>query len=337
MDDAATSSTSHKAGLLHSFEKPQARRHHSRSSTFPISLSLGFLRKKDRSRTPKAPVSVSGAAVETRIEPAEEPWEVAPGIWSNEATAKVFGYLDVPENNRRKGKQRGSRSTGPSDRWRKESSLSPGREEVQRDQASKAANINKDLGHSAQEGFAAEGVPRMHERKYERVNVSEETEVETDRGRVKFKRAQRKIRTVSKDDTFVARGANPRTGVVSPYATSESARSESMTRSRRDESAGWREKRTGRGMERTASGRWMQDSHGWSLVESPTPSPIPQPGTAPMGQRRSSVPVKELQDKFVVNMPSAKEPSPLQMSKEQIKEYQRSVERAYRDRIERYG
>lgn len=237
----------------------------------------------------------------------------------------MFGYLD--DNNDAAKWRRGMRSesAGPDDKRARSRSPSPAKKLVERYREAHADDGTDDFSQRTHRRHTEEGVRRRQERREEARRALEEAEAQTDRGR------RMGMRTVSKEDTLVARGANPRTGVVSPSATSESAGSGYMTKGRREESVGWRGRKEGGGVGRSRSGRWLQDSHGWSLVESPALSPIAQSERTVEERRRSSVPVKELQDKFVVNMPSASEPAPLGMSKEQIEEYQRSVERAYRD------
>ncbi|KAI9870635.1 MAG: hypothetical protein M1830_004013, partial [Pleopsidium flavum] len=307
-DSAPTSSTSHKAGPLHIPTLTHGRcrhRNNQRSSSFPIFLNP-FSNKHHR--PPHEPQKLEG-------------YEVAPGIWSNEATAQVFGYLDDQRGKRRSASYDAADNLARHNRNDRSRSPSPAKKLVERYREAHADDGTDDFSQRAHRRHREEGVRRRVERREEARRAVEEAEMQTDRGR------ERRLRTVSREDTLVGRGANPRTGVVSPYATSESAGSGYITRGRREESAGWREKRMGR----SASGRWLQDSHGWSLVESLVVAPIEQSETPVEERRRSSVPVRELQDKFVVNMPSASEPAPLGMSKEHIEEYQRSVMRAYRD------
>lgn len=345
LDEAPTSSTSVKAGTLHTPQDPKQvleRRYHRRTSSFPTSLSfrtsvsLNFFRK-NKDRSAKVPTKASN---KTDPEPNNtapdageiEPYEVAPGIWSNEATAQVFGYLDNPSSPTR-GKEhrrkKRSESARPSLYHRKNRSPSPVEGLVQSNNVTRpeydrlASSSWRTYGRRTEES-AKIGRGRTD-------GVAGKVEAQTDRGVGGDTSTHRGMRAVSKDDTLVARGANPRTGVVSPYATSESAESGYMTRGRREETAGWREKKTkyGNGMGRSASGKWMQDDQGWSLVGSRAMTPVAQT-VGPGLEKRSSVPVEDLQDEFVVNMPSAKEPAPLPLSREQIDVYQRSVERACR-------
>ncbi|MCJ1364789.1 hypothetical protein MMC16_003906 [Acarospora aff. strigata] len=313
-DSLPTSSTSHKVGTLHTHNPDSHRRRHQRSSSFP---RFNFFRSK--TRWSKSAKEEEADAAEEEKEEEQEPYEVAPGIWSNEATAKVFGYLDTPPLSKgERGKR--SKSVEPSSIRQNQKIIVQGYQEV------RAEDRLDPLSQRTPQRCRVESARG----KEQASRPLEKAEAGTVRGRSLSRPSYRRMRTVSKDDTLVARGANPRTGVVSPYATSESAGSGSMTRGRRDESRDWREKKSRDGVARSASGKWMQDSIGWSRVESPDLSPKAQSERTLVQKRGLSMPVRDLQDRFVVNMPSAREPAPPQMSKEQIEAYQRSVERAYR-------
>lgn len=101
---------------------------------------------------------------------------------------------------------------------------------------------------------------------------------------------------VSSEDRLTERGANPRTGLVSPFVTSESELGHdhdylSMGRAGRPQPFA---------KARTRSGKWKQDGLGWSLVESPLLSPIAQSTNAPPTRQVS---LKELEDRLLVQMP----------------------------------
>ena len=71
------------------------------------------------------------------------------------------------------------------------------------------------------------------------------------------KRKQRAmVRTVSKDDELLFRGANPRTGVISPWATGSLESGQDYVDSRPHQGP------------RQAQGKWQQDKRGWSFVDS---------------------------------------------------------------------
>ena len=127
------------------------------------------------------------------------------------------------------------------------------------------------------------------------------------------------MRTVSRDDELVERGANPRTGLVSPFIVSDNSEK-------------------GLGSDyiavggvgpagRTRSGKWKQDSLGWSLVESPLLSPIAQ-SMSNMTSR--AVSTKYLGDRLLIEMLSAQNPDPKNMTDEQIRKYQHGITRAYK-------
>lgn len=74
------------------------------------------------------------------------------------------------------------------------------------------------------------------------------------------------------------------------------------------------------------NGRWKQDNAGWSLTDSPLPSPIVQSADKNTARATS---VRRLQERFVVDMPSVDNPYPQQMTNEQIEHYQQSIKSSY--------
>lgn len=143
-------------------------------------------------------------------------------------------------------------------------------------------------------------------------------------------------RTVSHEDVLTGRGANPRTGVVSPSIVSESGQPGD---SRGD-------------LGQLPGGhRWRLKGDQWISIdtreETPTPKPPTmknppqhpdtssywQPQPLPNGHisqgSKAPVPLSELEDRFVVNMPSAREPCPPTMTPQQIEDFQKSISRAH--------
>ena len=141
------------------------------------------------------------------------------------------------------------------------------------------------------------------------------------------------MRKVRNDDYLLARGANPRTGVLTPgYRSVESSVDE-------------RDISTARGLD--TSSKWRQKGDEWiSLgVGEPTPLPSPPPPHEyPHGGRTLRTPpklkagtrshnrvaVRDLDDKFVVDMPSARDPRPRSMSDKQIRDFQKALRLAKR-------
>ncbi|KAL1959733.1 hypothetical protein VTO42DRAFT_1319 [Malbranchea cinnamomea] len=145
---------------------------------------------------------------------------------------------------------------------------------------------------------------------------------------------RRHIRTVSHDDYLTVRGANPRTGVVSPSITSSSSR-----RSHDQDRRGEKNKRH-------PSRKWRLKGNQWVSIEADEGTPLASPNADedrrrqshdPTAEERaqtyinllteSGVPMSKLEDKFVVNMPSATEPSPPTMTTQQILDFQQAIER----------
>lgn len=276
------------------------RKKRKKSSSFPSIATLNLFRKKP-SPQPSSPV---------------EPYEVAPGIWSTDATARVFGYL---ESNDKRVKPR-VQSAGPD--------IQDPRQTARR----KPVPIRSPLGVCKQTRFAK----RTKQCNTDKIN--DETEVSTGpeqerkdeqiikRGRNWSETRRGRMRTVSRDDQLVERGANPRTGLVSPFVVSDNSEEclgDNYIAVGKVGSAGPSPK------ERTRSGKWKQDSLGWSLVHSPLLSPIAQSVSDKMSR---TVSIKQLEDRLLVEMPGVNNPEPENMTDGQIKRYQEGIARAYRRR-----
>ena len=124
------------------------------------------------------------------------------------------------------------------------------------------------------------------------------------------------MRTVGQDDELTQRGANPRTGLVTPVTTGGrlTTGNDYLKAKVRDPKQRHR-----------SHGRWEQDDMSWSFIDSPLPSPVAQ--SANVFCRGASI--KSLQDHFVVDMPGVDDPEPPQMTMKQIKEYQKSIQKRY--------
>ena len=132
------------------------------------------------------------------------------------------------------------------------------------------------------------------------------------------------MRTVSRDDQLVERGANPRTGLVSPFVVSDNGEdclggdyiAVAKLRSTDPPSK-----------KRACSSKWKQDSLGWSPVESPLLSPSAQSIGDKMSQRVST---ERFKNPLPLERPGADNIDPKTMTDEQIKQYQEGIARAYK-------
>ena len=295
MSSPPTPNTSVKAAHL-STSKPQIRQ---KSSSFSPIATLNLFRKKLPAPQLSSPV---------------EPYEVAPGIWSTDATATVFGYFDTNDKRAQLKVQR----AGPE--------IQALRQKTKR----KPVPVRDPLGVCEQARFGESteqyDIDEMRDESEAPISLRQKwKDGKGVRGGSKWFGARRvKMRTVSRDDQLVERGANPRTGLVSPFVVSESSeeclggdyitvdkiRSTGLSSGRR-----------------TRSGKWKQDSLGWSLVESPLLSPIAQS----MSDRMSrTVSTKRLEDRLLFEMPGVDNPDPNKITCEQIKKYQEGIARAYK-------
>lgn len=140
------------------------------------------------------------------------------------------------------------------------------------------------------------------------------------------KNKETRLFTVNSEDRLTVRGANPRTGVVSPSNHTESSQEDDVPHP-------------------ACRQRWKMQDDQWICVNVSPSSSEKSSRTKRSLERQghcrkdesSPVPVPDVlsndwEDRFVVNMPSAKEPNPPTMTPEQIREYQEIIERV---RLER--
>lgn len=232
-----------------------------------------------------------------------KPYEVFPGIWNTDATAKVFGYLDST-------KPPLSKSTEQIPMQRQNSNhrtylQSPA---LARRLLDRYREVHNDDGT---DDFSRRA-HRQHVEAWDRRRQERRDEAKREREASRRSAMRARMRTVSRDDELIQRGANPRTGVVSPELVTDASR-ESVED---DQIAVRHRKESGR-KKREGSSKWKQNDLGWSLVESPSFSPSAEskePGRAVLADK--------LQDQFVVVMPGVDNPAPAEMTPTQIQDYQ---------------
>ena len=298
MSSPPTPTTSIKAAHL---RNPTGK--HQRRSSFPSVVALNLFRRRVSPKTPETLPSI-------------EPYEVAPGIWNTDATAKVFGYLELAKKEKKR-----NRSTASSAR---NYSQIPKRKPVAR----------KDWHHQTEEARENAGVKDLNNQTTQvYIELPTQPIRDQENGPPEIVVAhnqyttnnKKRMRTVSRDDQLIERGANPRTGLVSPFVVSDSSDDNhshdyvNVAKVQPDR------RRLPKG--RTRSRKWKQQGAGWSLVESPSLSPIPQSVNGPLSRKVS---VKQLEDKLLVAMPGVDDPEPQNMSETQIRRYQESIARAYK-------
>lgn len=238
-------------------------------------------------------------------------YEVHPGIWSTDATAKVFGYVQNDGNNDVTGPPQGLTRNWPN----------------RRSTPLRTPRLAKKLLYRYREVHNEDGTDdfasRTHRRHVEdRERSRQKKRDETRKGREKdLKRAdRRRMSAVSSGDELIQRGANPRTGLITPHKFSDG--SEDSASGTDYLSGGELQKCEQR--KKKGVGRWKQDNIGWNLVQTP---PLSSDAKSPGGYLGQTVSVRKLQDTFVVNMPSVDNPKPVEMTVEQIRKYQECVER----------
>ena len=242
-----------------------------------------------------------------------ESYEVAPGIWSTDATAKAYGYLDTNDKGHELRVQ----------------SAEPDTQAVSRKATRQPIPIDS-LGGCKQALFLERTEQYITDKVKDESEASSQSR-QKEWGEEGIKRGsnwvgirQGKMRTVSRDDQLVERGANPRTGLVSPFIVSDDSEDCLGGDYIAVAKVGSTDPPS---KKRTCSGKWKQDSLGWSLVESPLLSPIAQSMSDNMGRKIST---KRFEDRLPVDRQGADKLDPKTMTDEQIKQYQKGIAQAYK-------
>ena len=256
------------------------------SSSFPSIAALNPFRKKLPDKPP-TPV---------------EPYEVAPGIWNTDATAKVFGYVSSDDGKRHKSKSRDhsvkSKKKGQTPPARTNPVLLVDRAEASRNEVHND-NENPDSTRPTHQQYRAAQEQRANRR------------------RTKAHR----MRTVSSDDQLTVRGANPRTGLVSPFVLTDASSSGPDSD---PDYINIPHPKSGR-VARTRSGKWKQDGQGWSLVESPLLSPIAQSTNGTIRGPSRQISAGKLGDKLLQHMPGVDDPEPVNMRDWEVRKFQENL------------
>lgn len=259
-------------------------------------LSLNPFRKKLSSRPPLS----------------TKPYEVFPGIWNTDATAKVFGYLDsnkppLPNSTDERPIQRQW-----SNRRTHLQSTTLARKLLDRNR-----EVHTDNGTDEFSG-------RMHRQcvqSWDRRSQKRHDEANREREASQRPAMRSRMRMVSRDDELMQRGANPRTGVVSPELVADN-----IGGSVRDGQIAAEHRKELKGGKKDMGGKWKQNDLGWSLIESPSFGPSAEdlrkePGHALL--------VDKLQDQVVVMMPGVDNSVPAEMTSTQIQQYQERFRDVY--------
>ena len=275
---------------------PKGRRN---SSAFASIAALNPFRKK----------SIPDSSIPAPV----KPYEVAPGIWNTDATAKAFGYIDTDDDYKTfKSKSQSVKRTKSNGRDRSEV---PQRKPV----PVSARTTQPQVAHT----YDSTGDSNISTSANNEEDQVQSRQEQKDRGRKHGRKNQNgnrrsRMRTVDSDDRLTVRGANPRTGLVSPAIFSDNSDSspiEDYVNIRRPP------------ISRNRSGKWKAEGQGWSLVESPRLSPIPQ---STHGQPSRQVSTKNLRDKLLLEIPDMDNPEPEDMTEQRMKEYQESLARIHK-------
>ncbi|MCJ1436712.1 hypothetical protein MMC27_006094 [Xylographa pallens] len=200
-----------------------------------------------------------------------EPYEVAPGtgILNTDATAIVFGYIDREERQKaeqQKRSRKGKRSE-PAKRNRGRS-RSPIKQAYERFKEVHTDDGTDDFRNHTHRQHVEAGIRALQEKRDDSYRIWKESQDRSKRGRM-----------VSEDDRLQSRGANPRTGIVTPYVMSDEGSAD------RGYGSDYLRAQSHQGPTMN-QGSWRQDEKGWSLVEdSELLSQLPEQTTKEYGFR----------------------------------------------------
>lgn len=181
---------------------------------------------------------------------AAEPYEVAPGtgILNTDATAIVFGYIDREEQKKADQKKRDKKSKRVDSQQRNRSrSRSPIKKAYNKYREVHTDDGKDDHSKRTHRQHVVSGIDALQKKRDESYNIWKESQERSKRGRM-----------VSEEDKLQSRGANPRTGIVTPYVVSDHGSV--------DSGYGTDYMRVHQGPIAN-QGSWRQDEKGWSLVE----------------------------------------------------------------------
>lgn len=230
--------------------------------------------------------------------PPTEPYEVFPGIWSTDATAKVFGYVE--------------RDKPPPPEITDESHLKPPKSKRRINLRSPA--LVRKLIYRYREVHIDDGTDdfsghthRLHVEARDRRRQQRRDEAKRER-----EASEESSLRARGDDEFIQRGANPRTGRVSPGSVTDDS---GVTYGQIDV-----EHQKEAEEENEEGGlKWKQNKLGWSFAESPTTGSSAE--DLRNGLDRAAL-AKQLQDRFVVDMPGVDNGDPVQLTMREIQQYQ---------------
>ena len=239
-----------------------------------------------------------------------KPYEVAPGIWNTDATAKAFGYIDTDDEYKTsRSKAQSVKRTKSNGRDRSEVAQRKPVPVSGHTTHIQGAYVHDSTGDSSISTSKNNGEGQCRSRQEQKDNA-------TKSGRkIQVWNRRSRMRTVDSDDRLTVQGANPRTGLVSPAIVSDNSDSspaEDYVNIRKPP------------ISRNRSGKWKAEGQGWSLVESPRLSPIPQ---STHGQPSRQVSTRDLQGKLPLEMSGVDEPELENVMEQRTKEYQKILAR----------
>ncbi|MCJ1244992.1 hypothetical protein MMC30_002193 [Trapelia coarctata] len=237
-----------------------------------------------------------------------EPYEVAPGtgILSTDATAVVFGYLDREKQEKFEVEKRNKKSKRKNQVARDKKSIrnrsrSPVKKAYDRYREVHADDGTDDFRNRTHRKHVEAEVQALQEKRDDSFRIWKESQERSKRGRM-----------VSEEDKLQVRGANPRTGIVTPNVdtarnSSDSGYASDYLKARPHHGPTYNQ------------GSWQQKDNGWSLVEDQD-----------LHYHRQTKPAKKPENENLLETGADMSANP-HVDNEQILRYQKSIRRAFRD------
>ncbi|KAL9122753.1 MAG: hypothetical protein Q9187_000692 [Circinaria calcarea] len=241
-------------------------------------------------------------------------YEVAPGIWSTDATARVFGYLpeeeEKPASSRRGGDQKTVKPVKSARSW------VPG-------PAKKLVKLYKEVHTDDGTDDFRRRTHRQRVEAWDRSRQEKRDAARAEREASEQRGRRARMGTVTREDELTTRGANPRTGLVSPWVISDDGK-ECGHASEYVNARALNAPENGR---RKNNGKWKQDDQGWSLVGALIPVETTGKSDEEISRRMYA---EKTVEKLVVNQPGVDGPDPPKVSEEQIMRIQGNRREALR-------
>ena len=227
------------------------------------------------------------------------PTEVAPGILSTDATAKVFGLYEKNElGQKQQSKYFGPRKSNEHRQYRLKAL--PRRNSNERSRLRTRGKLEPSA--KVRNFSTTQGKSRICGQESQVISIEKSPKYQSKR-QLRVQSHQTSQRVKDSEDYITIKYPNPSTGLMTPSIKTDSGGETKAT----PDSKGVLLTRMP--TQKHSSKRWRRDSHSWYNEEPTMLSSISQSqGTTP--KRSVSIDVNGESDRFIIKMPTAREPAP---------------------------